>query len=169
MNLTSLYSQDFINCDKEYLITRLKNNGFETNPDAHYYLKDSLSQVIALFNEFRYSRIEYHIANNTCDSISCISSCDQCFDGTLNSILSNKKRKWKTSSENEFISLKKAKKLISNDEVKYQVLKLKITSSKTTGSLSFLMYNVWINQSEFKQLNKTKNIKNISKLCQMIF
>ncbi len=156
---TTSYSQDFINCNKEYLITRLKDNGFENNPEAHYYLKDSTNQVIALFNEFRYSRIEYHITNNTCDSISCVSSCDQCFDGTLNSILSNKKRKWKTSSKNEFTSLKNSKKVIENNEEKYKVLKLKITSSKTTGSLSFLIYNNWINQSEYKRLKKVKKYK----------
>jgi len=137
----------------------LKDNGFKTNSEAHYFIKDSSSQVIALFNEFRYSRIEYHLSNNFCDSISCRSSCNECFDGTLNAVLSNKKRKWKKSSENEFISIKKSIK--ANSKKEFKVLKLRITSNKRTGELSFLMYNIWISQSEFKQLKKVKKHREV--------
>ena len=158
---STVYSQDFINCSKEYLITKLKKNGFEANPAAHYYIKDSSNQVLALFNEFRYSRIEYHISNHICDSISCSSTCDQCFDGTLNSILSQKKRKWKKQTENIFVSLRKPQaSTIKGAKLKtYFVLKLEITSSKANGTLSFLMYNQEIRKAEYLQLKKAKRYK----------
>ncbi len=160
-----MYSQDFINCSKSYLISKLEANGFEANPKAVHYFKDSANQVIAVYNEFRYSRIEYHITENKCDSISCTSSCDQCFDQTLNSILSNKKRKWRKTKANEFVSTKKPTQFKTGKEGErlVSVLKLVITSSKTTGKLSFLIYNQWINETKFKAFKKIKKYKGIIK------
>jgi hypothetical protein len=160
------FGQDYINYEKELFIIQLRNLGFDTISGSEKLIIETSNVVIAQFNENYCTYIDYHMKNDGefdfCDSIFCTSTCNECFDVTLNSFLSIKNRKWKKNEENEYFSLKNEGKSISYGpykDIKYRIEKLEVLKSTSNKQPSFYIHRVWATKSEYKRLKKLKKYR----------
>lgn len=138
------------------------NTGFELNGNGKKVMHDSDSVIIALYNNNYCSRLEYHLTNSHenlqfCDSIYLTSSCDKCFDVTLNSFIKSKSRKWRMESEFVYWSTNNKAKHIKfkpTREVFYRIKVLQIDKNSALKNPQLFYYTVWISKAEFKRIKK---------------
>ena len=158
------FGQDFMNNEKDLLISRLMDLGFDTIQGSAKNIVDSSNFVLARFNDNYCSRLEYHLTQdsdemNFCDSIYFTTECSKCFDVTWNEFVDDKQKKWKKESDSVFYSLKNAGKSILYGpprEIKFRIVKLEITEVNESTNPEFIAHNVWVAKSEYKRLKKLK-------------
>ncbi len=157
------FGQNFMNYEKLLIVDLLFDIGFDTISGSKKLIIDSSDVLIAKFNENYCTYIEYHLKNDgetdICDSIFCTSSCNECFDVTLNEFLLSNNKKWKKKLNNEYYSLmNKGKSTIFGPPkvIEYQIEKLEVVKSIENKTPNFKIYRVWISKNEFKKLKKLK-------------